>query len=69
MQLKNVYYGRRKPTNDLCPDVKESLKWDCGDDDGFGKSKKKTYDQVTQIVMERSPSKWKTSYKDQFRKF
>jgi len=44
MQLKNVYYGRRKPTNDLCPDVKESLKWDCGDDDGFGKSKKKTYD-------------------------
>lgn len=30
---------------------------------------KKTFDQVTKVIMERSPEKWKTSYRDQFRKF
>ena len=44
-QLKNVYYGRRKPANDLCPDVKEALKWDYDENEPeFGKGKKKNYD-------------------------
>ena len=58
MQLKNTYYGRRKPPADLCPDVKEALKWAQPDHEPeFGKSRKdkKNFDQVTQIVMERSP--------------
>lgn len=32
-------------------------------------NKKKTFDQVTGIQMERSPTRWKTMYRDQYRKF
>ena len=32
-------------------------------------NKKKTYDAITEIQMERSPTRWKTLYRDQFRKF
>ena len=68
---KSGRYGVRKPPNDLCKNVQEALRWDAPDEPEFGRSRrtKKNFDQVTQIQMERSPQKWKTSYKDQFRKF
>lgn len=31
--------------------------------------KKKTFDAITDIQMERSPTRWKTMYRDQYRKF
>lgn len=71
VQLKNTHYGRRKPVNDLVPNVKEALKWIQPNDNEpeFGRTRKRGYDQVQQIAMERSPQRWKTMYKDQFRKF
>ena len=46
--------------------------WNAPNEYEFGKTKgykRKTFDQVTAIQMERSPTKWKTMYRDQFRKF
>lgn len=68
-QLQTTQFGRRRPPNDLCKDVKDAMVWDVPDNFVIGKSKKKTFDQVSQIQMERSPHKWKTMYRDQFRKF
>ena len=67
--LNDTKFGRRKPPKDLCKDVKEAMVWEAPNDYEIGKTKKKTFDQVTAIQMERSPTKWKTMYRDQFRKF
>lgn len=67
--LNDTKFGRRRPPKDLCRNVYEALVWDAPNDYELGKTKKKGFDQVTQIQMERSPTKWKTMYRDQFRKF
>lgn len=67
--LNDTKFGRRRPPKDLCKNVCEALIWDAPNDYELGKTKKKGFDQVTQIQMERSPTKWKTMYRDQFRKF
>jgi len=72
--MQSTYYGRRKVDNkwpnNLVPNVKEALKWEESHDEqavpygrAFG-SKQKSYAQRNQILMERSPQKWKTSYRD-----
>jgi hypothetical protein len=43
-QLKTTQFGRRRPPNDLCKDVKDALVWDVPDNFVIGKSKKKTFD-------------------------
>ena len=63
-QLMTTQFGRRRPPNDLCKDVKDALVWDVPDDYVIGKPTRKNFDQVTQIQMERSPQKWKTMYRD-----
>ena len=74
-------FGLRKPPYDLKTDkeiknvlntgnstlMKEALKWDCPSPEG--KIGRKTIDYLNQIQMERSPQKWKTMYRDQYRKF
>ena len=77
-QMQQTFYGRRKVDNkwpnNLVPNVKEALKWDEPDHQSvpygraFG-SRQKGYNERNQILMERSPQKWKTSYRDQYRKF
>ena len=58
-QMQSTFYGRRKVDNkwpnNLCPNVKEALKWDEGDDQDALRGRKKTYTQRAQILMERSP--------------
>lgn len=75
-------FGRRKSPRDDCKNVKEALVWrepdyefyqkqfgrDLVVNEPIGRSKK-TGAQVQQIVMQRSPQKWKTMYRDQYRKF
>jgi len=47
-QLGKIYYGRRRPANDLCMDVKDALRWEGPDDSHLiGRAKKKNYDTVT----------------------
>lgn len=53
--------------------MKEALKWEENEGEasrgrGLG-NKNLTYGQRHAILMERSPQKWKTSYRDQYRKF
>lgn len=69
-QLQNTYYGRRKLPNDECKNAKEALIWE-GPPEPFGRAanKKRSMVEQNQHLMERSPEKWKTSYRDQYRKF
>ena len=57
--LQNYQFGRRKPNQDLCKDVKDALKWEEPDTtdlfSNVGASKNKNFDQVTQIQMQKSP--------------
>ena len=69
-ELANHNFGRRKPPQDLCKDVKEALMWQTPESPiGRAGTKKKTMIEKNKILMERSPEKWKTMYRDQFRKF
>lgn len=56
---------------DLCKNVKEALVWQTPESPigRAGNKKKKTMIEQNKILMERSPEKWKTMYRDQFRKF
>lgn len=47
--LNDTKFGRRKPPKDLCKDVKEAMVWEAPNDYEIGKTKKKTFDQVTAI--------------------
>jgi len=68
--MANTSYGRRRPAQDLCPNAFEALKWETPESPiGKAANKKKTIGQMNQILMERSPQKWKTMYRDQYRKF
>ena len=75
-------FGRRKSPKDDCKDVREALVWREPDyeyqEKKFGRPLtmgndvgrlRKTAAQVQQIQMQRSPQKWKTMYRDQYRKF
>lgn len=66
----NTNFGRRRLPQDLCKNVKEALVWE-GPDSPIGKAgnKKRSMVQQNRILKEHSPEKWKTMYRDQYRKF
>jgi len=69
--MQNTNFGRKKVHHDPCKNAKEALIWHApvGPQVGKEANKKKSVVQKNQILMERSPEKWKTSYRDQYRQF
>lgn len=74
--LNSTNFGRKRPPQDMCKNIKDALKWESPEEPDLKKNplgrtanKKPSMTKKNEILMERSPEKWKTMYRDQYRKF